>query len=34
MILHSYEITEKINSFILKIFKKHQADFDNVCQGK
>ena len=26
--------TEKINSFILKIFNKHQADFNNVCQSK
>ena len=24
----------KINSFILKFFNKHQADFNNVCQSK
>ena len=24
----------KINSFILKIFSKHQVDFNNVCQSK
>ena len=24
----------KINSFILKIFIKHQVDFNNVCQSK
>ena len=25
---------EKINSLILKVFNKHQVDFNNVCQSK
>ena len=24
----------KINSFTQKVFKKHQVDFNNVCQSK
>ena len=24
----------KINSFVLKYFNKHQADFNNICQSR
>ena len=28
------DLIEKINCVILKIFNKHQINFNNVCQGK
>ena len=32
--IRQWVLIGKINSFILKFFKKHQVDFNNVCQSK